>query len=221
MEHIWIIGAGYFGLHALGQLSEHGKQRHFLLADPLGENLEKGEGPNNTLVQTDGITFLNQHLHAGNEPDWIIPALPLHLAAEWCMARLGTGQGRRRHLPPETDLLLPHPIRGENGDIYVSHATFRCPEHCAEPEHVCTVTREPRKKNMSDILENIRLRGFQSLVIRSRQLGPGVGGYRPGQLFDMLNHVRQAKTDCLISTACRCHGVISGVSGGQVGKYYL
>jgi len=211
MEEIWIIGAGYFGIHALRQLAGHGKQRHFLLADPLVENLEKGRGPRNTLVRTDGISFLNEHLYAGNEPDWIVPALPLHLAAEWCFAQIGEDHVRRVFLPPDADRFFSNPMRGKNGDIYVSHATFRCPESCEEPEAICTMTRKPRKQNMFDLLGQIRMPDFQSLVVRSHQLEAGVGGYRPAQLFDMRRHVRHATKNLLVSTSCRCHGVVTAM----------
>ncbi len=212
MEKIWIIGTGHFGHHALRKLSENHNDRQFTLVDPVRANLEQVRGPNRVPEQADGADFLHQHLHAGNGPDWIIPALPIHLAAEWCLLRLGAGRLCRTGLPPETDQLLPNPMRGNNGDIYVSHATFRCPEDCAEPRNICTVTRELRKQNMFEILGDIQLQAFQSLVIRSHQLGPGIGGYRPVQLFDLLAQVENARTDMLISTACRCHGVITGVT---------
>lgn len=208
MQNIWIIGTGYFGRHALRKLS--GKNRHFVLADPVRANLDPLKAPNCTLEQADGVAFLEQHLHDGNEPDWIIPALPVHLAAEWCLLRLG-GPFCRIPLPSEMEHQLPNPVRGDGGDIYVSHATFRCPDDCAEPRNICTVTREPRKQNMFEVLEDIRMPRFQSWVIRSHQLGPGIGGYRPGQLFELLDQVKNAENSLLVSTACRCHGVVTGL----------
>ncbi|QTA86461.1 potassium transporter [Desulfonema magnum] len=211
MKEIWIIGTGHFGLHALRKLSNNHEKKHFVLVDPLRENLHQGRGPNRTLEQSDGADFLNQHLRSENAPDWIIPALPVHLAAEWCLLRLGANQLCRVSLPHEILPLLPNPIQGDSGDIYVSHATFRCPDDCAEPRNICTVTRAPRKQNMFELLENTDLPSFESLVIRSHQLGPGVGGYRPEQLFTLLNQVINAKGRVLVSTACRCHGVVTGL----------
>ncbi|MDM8522443.1 potassium transporter [Desulfococcaceae bacterium HSG8] len=207
MKKIWIIGSGHFGLNALRILSGNNEKRHFVLVDPVRKNLEQ---PNCTLEQADGAAFLAQHLYPGSEPDWIIPALPVHLAAEWCLLRMGREQLWRISLP-EIKPLLPNPVRGEAGDIYVSHATFRCPDDCAEPRRTCTVTGKSRKQNMFDILKDIRFPLFQSLVIRSFQLAPGVGGYAPGQLFELLNQVKNARNDLLISTACRCHGVVTGL----------
>ncbi|MFW5854418.1 MAG: potassium transporter, partial [Thermodesulfobacteriota bacterium] len=77
---------------------------------------------------------------------------------------------------------------------------------------ICTATGEPRKPNLFDVLRNTPFPEFHSRVIRSRQLGPGVGGYRPRQLFDLLDQLDQIKGDVLVATACRCHGVLTGIA---------
>jgi hypothetical protein len=210
MKKIWIVGAGHFGLRALKKLSENQDKNRFVLVDPLRENLEQGKISNCRIEQEDGVVFLEKYLHPENAPDWIIPALPLHLAAEWCLRRLER-QAVRIPLPPELEPILPNPMRGNTGDMYVSHATFRCPDDCPEPRNICTVTQKPRKKNLFEILGNIRLPGFQSFVIRSHQLGAGIGGYRPQQLFDLLNRAENTEGNLIISTACRCHGVMTGI----------
>ena len=211
MEKIWIIGAGHFGLLALKRLSASRKDRHFTLVDPARKALDSLSSERVDTEQADGVTFLAHHLRQQDAPDWIIPALPVHLAAEWCLARSGPERLRRISLPPETDLLLPNPMRGESGDVYVSHATFLCPDDCPEPRNICTVTQQPRKQNMSDLLGGVSLPGFDALVIQSRQLGPGVGGYRPASLFRLLSQVEKSEKNLLMSTACRCHGVITGL----------
>jgi hypothetical protein len=106
---------------------------------------------------------------------------------------------------------LSHARQGENGDMYVSHANLRCPEDCAEPWDICTITRAPRNQNMFDLLENVRLPPFKSLVIRSYQIMPGIGGYKPEQLSDLFSHLENIHGEILVSTACRCHGVITGI----------
>jgi hypothetical protein len=211
MEEIWIIGVGQFGFIAFDRLSKSGKERRFVLVDPVKKNLLRCKGPNVVLEQADGVAFLDQHLTAANSPDWIIPALPVHLAAEWFLLRLGTERIRRVTLPPEIERLLPNPIRGSDGNIYVSHADFRCPDDCAEPRGVCTVTGEPRKRNMFEILGDIRLAPFKALAIRSHQLGAGIGGYRTKHLFALFDKVELARGQLLVSTACRCHGVITAL----------
>jgi hypothetical protein len=212
MEEIWIIGVGQFGALAYHRLSERGKKRRFVLVDPNKENLLRCEGPHATLEQSDGVVFLSKGLgEKGREPDWIIPALPVHLAAEWILSRLALEGVHRISIPREIEPLLPNPMRGSEGNIYVSHADFRCPDDCAEPRDLCTATHKPRKQDMFDLLGELRINPFQSMVIRSYQLGPGIGGYRPKQLFALLEGVEQTSGPVLVSTACRCHGVITAL----------
>jgi hypothetical protein len=211
MEEIWIIGIGRFGFLAFQRLSRAGEKRRFVLVDPIENNLLRCEGPTCTREQAEGVAFLREHLRREDGPDWIIPALPVHLAAEWLLLRLGPDQVRRIPLPPEMDRLLPNPLRGPEGNLYVSHADFRCPDDCAEPRDICTFTGEKRKQNMFDLLGGFTFQAFRSLNIRSRQLGPGIGGYRRKSLFSLLESVQDSKGPLMVSTACRCHGVITGM----------
>jgi hypothetical protein len=211
MKTIWIIGIGKFGWSAYRKLSEASENTYFVLADPLQENLQRAKGPYCDLIKSDGIIFLKQNLHTTNKPDWIIPALPVHLAAEWCLSKLGTLRLRRCEIPSVSDALIPNSMRGQDGNIYTSHANFKCPDNCEEPDAFCTVTREPRKKNMFALLNELNISHFRSKVIRSHQLGPGIGGYRPEQLFMLLAEIRRSRTPLLVSTACRCHGVVTGL----------
>ncbi len=57
MEEIWIIGTGHFGLHALRKLSNNHEKRHFVLVDPLRENLHQGRGPVAPLNSRTGQPF--------------------------------------------------------------------------------------------------------------------------------------------------------------------
>ncbi len=157
----------------------------------------------------EGVSFLVNRLEREN-PDWIVPALPLHLVFNWLLAKLGD-TAKRVELPSDLDQGLPHPLRGKEGDIYVTRATWRCPEDCPEPGDICTVTKEKRPVDMFKLLGDTRFQDFQPLVIRSHQLAPGVGGYRPQALLELLEAVRQAATPVMVCTACRCHGVVSGL----------
>jgi hypothetical protein len=211
MEEIWIIGVGHFGFIAFQRLSKTGKDRHFVLVDPVEEHLLRCKSPTATLEVSDGLDFCEKHLKKGRQPDWIIPALPVHLAAEWVLLHLGPTRLRRIPLPAELDALVPNPIRGSEGNLYLSHADFRCPADCDEPRDICTVTRELRKQNMFELLGNLNLEPFEALNIRSHQLGPGIGGYRPEQLFELMENVKQSQGSIVLSTACRCHGVMTGL----------
>jgi hypothetical protein len=211
MEEIWIIGVGRFGQIAFQRLSDAGEDRHFVLVDPEAEKLQRYKDTTATLEVSDGVEFLEKCLKIGRKPDWIIPALPVHLAAEWILLHLGPTRLRRVPLPSELDPLVPNPIRGSEGNLYVSHADFKCPADCDEPRDICSITRKRRHQNMYDLLLNLSIKPFYSLNIRSYQLGPGIGGYRAEQLLEMKTTVEQATGPVLLSTACRCHGVITGM----------
>ena len=158
----------------------------------------------------DGIAYLNTHLKSGNLPAWIVPALPVHLAWEWCRMQLEQEVLIPLDISSKIDGLLPNPMRGPEGNIYVSHADFICPAHCNEPHDTCTVTQQPQKLEMYKLLSQLRFKDFSSLVIQSHQLGPGVGGYGPGALLSLIERIEVQKTPFLLSTACRCHAVITG-----------
>jgi hypothetical protein len=226
MENVWIIGAGRFGSLAVNRLSgQHGDWK-FLLVDPVKErlirlkgthitsNLTCGVPPDVTVEHADGIRFLYDHLTPRTRVSWIIPCLPVHLAWEWCALKLGPDRLVRTPLSSGVDDLLPNPFHGENGDVYASNADFLCPDNCLEPEELCTVTGHPRKKDMFKRLEGLVYQDFLPMVVRSRQLGPGIGGYRPEQLFSLLGKIKARKGRLLVCTACRCHGVMTGAQRG-------
>ena len=211
MKVLWIIGIGTFGLLAADRLEKVYPHHNLVLVDTVKKHLIRAKGLNRSLKNTDGVSYLLSNLHPGKGPDWIIPALPVHLLAEWTIARLKPEGFERIRIPGEAMKCLPNLIEGKNGDVYVSHADFICPDDCPEPGNVCYVTGQKRKRNMFDLLNEIKLPGFHPIVVRSHQLAPGVGGYRPEKLFQVLQQISETKTAILLITACRCHGVITGV----------
>ena len=211
MKDIWIIGVGQFGLHAARNLARQFPRTRLIMVDPVEDHLLRAGGPNRSLVIADGVEYAVRHLSCPeNGPEWIVPALPIHLAAQWCLRRQRP-RLRRWPLPRTLDRHVPNPLRGRDGDLYASHATFTCPASCSEPADVCSVTGESRKKNMFEILADLDLPPFESFVIRSRQLGPGIGGYRPAELFALDKRIADRRGGILLSTACRCHGVVTGL----------
>ncbi len=142
-------------------------------------------------------------------PDWVVPAVPVHLAWEWCRLTLGINRLKTCPLPEDIDGCLPHPMRGTDHQIYVSHADFLCSPNCSEPDERCTVTGKPRKKDMFRLIANLKLPEVVSFVIQSRQLGPGTGGYTPADLYALADRISSHNGRCLVATACRCHGVIT------------
>ena len=211
METVWIIGVGQFGSYAVNRLSKQYKDWQFVLVDQVKENLFKAKGPNIAIEHSDGVSFLNDCLEPGTKVSWIIPSLPVHLAWEWCRLKTGPDRLVRTRLSSGIDPLLPNPMHGTNGDVYTSNADFICPVDCSEPKDICTVTKRPRKQDMFARLEELQYKEYYPIVLRSMQLAPGIGGYSPGQLFSFFKKTQQHKGLLLLCTACRCHGVITGV----------
>ena len=91
MKEIWIIGAGRFGCMAADRLTGKIKDLHLVLVDLKAEKLHEAEGPGRTLIEADGAAYMAEHLPKGKEhhPDWIVPAVPIHLAVEWRMLDQG------------------------------------------------------------------------------------------------------------------------------------
>ena len=64
MEEIWIIGVGQFGLLALHRLSKSNKERHFVMVDPVKENLffakdaSQARARLSNIVKTGDLVFL-------------------------------------------------------------------------------------------------------------------------------------------------------------------
>lgn len=215
---IWIIGAGTFGRRAVRQLAQSGEPHEITLVDPDPHALNQADLPGLIKVEADGVAFLAEHLRHSAEPDWIVPALPVHLAWEWALKKLtqtpGEKQGKapliRKVLPAALAAALPNAMAGDSGDIYVSHADFICPAHCNEPDHFCTKTGDPRKEDLFRLLARLGAPDLPAFVIQSLQLGPGLGGYQPAVLFDLADRLEQHRGPCFVATACRCHGVVTG-----------
>jgi hypothetical protein len=102
---------------------------------------------------------------------------------------------------------LPFAWRGPAEELYLSLSTWRCPDDCPEPVGSCFVTGLPREYCLYDYLANFSLQDYIFLVIRSRQLAPGVGGFRPEDLWQLRRQILNSKGKIIISTACCCHGV--------------
>ena len=240
METVWIIGAGKFGLRAAKLLAKQGGAYKITIVDQDRESLKQAGELGCRTETADAVDFLVDHLPPGEGtdrlasdqlnsdrinsdrirservtsdrklPDWIVPAVPVHLAWEWCLRSLGPDRIAPEDLPGEMEALLPNPMRGAGPDLYVSHADFLCPPNCNEPDDKCTKTGEPRKEDMFRLLAGIAFSGITPFVIQSIQLGPGVGGYRPRTLMDVRDRISRHRGDFFLATACRCHGVLSG-----------
>ena len=207
-----VIGCGHFGSRAAKKLLQKDPHSEIIVVDKSRRALQKISRLPIHTVACDGISYLNQFLSEGRKANYIIPAVPFHLAFEFILSQLKPLGGKRKRLPPLSG--LPNPILGKTGDLYMSFANFLCSEDCPEPAQYCFATTKKRPKPLYQIL-NAMQGAFESKVIRSQQLGPGIGGFRPEALLALLEGTKKKRNSdqlILISTASRCHGVTSALS---------
>jgi hypothetical protein len=213
--NVWVIGCGKFGSKAVTQLLRSAPDVSITVADPNPEKLVPWDG-RVEIVIGDGIEFMTRHLKAEPWPEWIIPAAPVHVAYRWILENASGVRLETIPVPEPFVPALPNPFRGKAGELFLSFADFLCPEDCPEPADTCTVTGHPRKENLYTLLENLSRFGWPSVVIRSRLLFPGVGGYPPRALYEMKNRIENIEGTFLLSTACRCHGVLHALKAGRI-----
>ena len=206
-----IIGCGHFGRRAAEQLLKKDPRSRIIAVDKNREAVKKlSRLPIETIVGN-GLSYLNRFLSEGRGVDYIIPAAPFHLAYEFILRRLKPYGAKRVKVPMVKG--LPNPVLGKTGDLYTSLADSLCPEDCPGPAQYCTVTRRKREKPLYQILKDLN-GPFESEVIISQQLSPGVGGFRLKAVLALSGEIEKRKNSrrlILISTASRCHGVTSAL----------
>jgi len=210
MERFWIIGFGKVGQRALRRLRKRFPDAAITIVEPRYPRPPEGLGAAHW-HSGDGIAFLleNPLIDEDGSSPWIVPALPRHLAYEWVAARLReSGFFKPCAVPEKMIPQLPNTFKGPEGQVYMSNADFICPENCNEPKKKCLVTGKSRPYCLYDHLARIESEGYRSLVVRSFQLAPGVGGYRGKQLTTILSAVQIQPGKYLVSTASKCHGVM-------------
>jgi hypothetical protein len=210
--HVYlIIGCGHFGSRAAEKLFQKDPHSEIIVVDKSKGALQKVSRLPIQTVACDGIFYLSQFLSEDRKVNYIIPAVPFHLAFEFILSQLKSLRAKRRKIPPLSG--LPNPVSGKTGDLYTSLANFLCSENCPEPAQYCTVTKKKRPNPLYRVLNELE-GAFESRVIRSQQLGPGIGGFQPEALLDLLEYIKERRNPdrlILISTASRCHGVTSAL----------
>jgi len=211
-----IIGCGHFGSRAVEKLLQNYPSSKIVVADKSRRAVQKVSRLPIEIHVSDGISYVSQFFSEGRMADYIIPAVPIHLVYEFILSELKPIGGKRAKLPSLPE--LPNPVIGKKGDLYTSLADFLCSEECPEPAQYCTATRKRRDSPLYKILTDLK-GNFESRVIRSQQLGPGLGGFRPEVMLNLLKHLKGKKNSArmiLISTASRCHGVTSALSFSKI-----
>lgn len=222
---ILVLGAGRFGRLAVERLSARRHPPAFTVVDPDTGRLAAVSGPNVAVAAADAVDYVAERMDAqdaagGGIDEWIVPAVPIHLTCEVIVRRLSRfAPPGRPPVPEAVAERVPHPLRGDHGQLYASNADFICPDDCPEPADHCTVTGRPRPVELFSHLAALDLPGWRIVVLPSRQLAPGVGGYRRSDLLAAEGKVRAAEGPVMIATACRCHGVIDALDIPPVPRY--
>lgn len=207
-----IVGAGHFGQRAAALLT-CAPRTSLWIVDRDADKLKTMGNVGAKRIAEDGVRFLEKHFSQLAPSTFIIPAVPVHLAFEWLRTSVHkNGPAAQVPVPKSYGLHFPHTWNSRDGSLLVSYADFQCPDNCPEPANRCTVTGKSRGTPMYRLLTEREPRGFHVHVIRSRQLAPGVGGYRVRDLKELLGKVSEAgKGKWLVATACKCHGIVTGL----------
>lgn len=217
MRSVWIIGAGQFGTRAVAAARRQTPAVDITLVDGDANQL-RGWPPAVNTVCDDGIAFLTRRLVRDDFPAMIVPAAPIHIAYAWIRRSLkAQTEVVARQIPDTIADRLPNPIQGANGELFVSHAETLCPPNCSESADRCTATGRQRPKDMFRLLGELEIDGYASVVVRSLQMAPGVGGYLPESLFAACAAVARSNDPILLATACRCHAVVHAVHVRSLG----
>jgi len=211
-NEVFIIGAGHFGQRAVDALGAR-QNAPLWVVEKDEEALRAIAGAPVERILDEGAPFLVNSFHLLHARNVIVPAVPIHLAVEWLHLCLKDKLSVLRLKVPESmKPLLPHTWEGSEGSLLVSYADFRCPDDCPEPADHCTVTGKKRGTPLHALLEGMTPPEYRIHVLRSRQLAPGVGGYRVGDLQELLGRVKLGgEGKWLVATACKCHGVVSAL----------
>ncbi len=196
-----IAGFGKFGRLAFDRIRSAYPDCSFIVVE---SDLGKIESlPNCSMVNSDVISFLLANESELSE-DIVIPMVPFHLAAAYVLA---AGGCRETALPPSVEARVPNPYLLNESNILCTKADFLCPDDCPEGE-TCTVTGLPREPLYED-LKLLKSPDWTTLIQRSFQILPGVGGYPFRDLKNLLEKIRPGLN--LIATACKCHGTVTAV----------
>ncbi len=212
MTQVFIVGFGKFGNLALAQWRRRGEKARIWIIDHRPEALSGKENLPGIRVLSDGPQFLTRYQESIKDNDWIIPALPIHLAWKWLTLNLRKRPGYKTVVPPGSfGLHLPYCQQSGEG-LFLSYADFICPENCPAPLTHCFKTKKKRTVPLWKFIADQRGPKVALEVIESRQLAPGVGGFPFGELRKLQTRAQMSRPPFFVATACRCHGVIHGLT---------
>jgi hypothetical protein len=214
MPRYLILGAGKFGRLALQRLAPD-EDASFLVVDESKEALAEAQAlvDNNRVrvIQGEAVAFLLKFLKDNPPWEWTVPMVPVHVAFQWLWQGPLAGLGWHQvEVPEALARLAPYAERGEHGELYLSRATHLCPDDCPETD-ICPVSGESREVPLYVELASLKIPDYRIMVLPSRQLAPGVGGYPGAWLPALGQELASLEGKVLIATACRCHGVVNAI----------
>jgi hypothetical protein len=212
LSRIFIIGFGKVGREILPWVKEHWSKDKVWIIDHDPSALTREKSLHGLAVLADGLQFLTRYQDWIRNEDWIIPALPIHLAWHWLTLNLKASL-KVQSIRPETRLGAQLPYKSYMGHgLLVSYADFVCPDRCPAPIGRCYKTRRTRPLPLWRLLETKSPSRGILHVIESRQMAPGMGGYPFSELRKVLARAIETGPPFFVATACRCHGVINGLT---------
>jgi hypothetical protein len=181
--------------------------------DKNEDRIESIEVPRIEKIVSDGINFIVKNMQALSPSSLIVPAVPVHLASEWLKKYLEKHGWKIKpsKVPEEVLPHLPYSWQGTGGTLLISYSDFLCPDDCPEPTGHCPVTGESRSEPLHELLNRLMVPRYKVHIIRSRQLAPGLGGYKVEDLNNLYKKVSLGEGRWLVGTACKCHGALTGV----------
>ncbi len=202
MKYI-VLGCGKFGKLAINRLRGHFKCPTTIIAidvnpEPLKDLSFDVIGMEGYAVEVLGSIELD-------DDDILIPMVPFHFAVKFWLAK-DSGL-EESPLPEGIDGQVPHPFIVNDSTLVCSKADFICPDDCPEGE-TCTVTGKYREPLFEE-LSRTKAPGWKTIVLRSRQILPGIGGYSAHSLYELGAEFQEGPN--LLATSCKCHGVITAL----------
>ncbi len=211
MSQLFLVGFGKVGKTLLPQVVRLWGKNRIWIIDHNQETLNRKEALAGIRVLGDGPQFLTRYQAWIRDEDWIIPSLPVHLAWKWLELNLGPHKPKAVAPPPTLGSLLPYSQALGKG-LLLSYADFVCPDHCPAPLDHCFKTKKRRSLPLWNYLATRSCPEGTLEVIESRQMAPGMGGYPFGELRRVLKRALEAGPPFYVATACRCHGVVNGLT---------
>jgi hypothetical protein len=196
-----IAGFGKFGRLAFDRIRSTQPDSSFIVVESDPGKIQSL--PNCSMVNSDVTSFLLENESVLSE-DIVIPMVPFHLTAAYVLAAGGCSPTT---LPSSIEARVPNPYLLNENTVLCTKADFMCPDDCPEGE-TCTVTGLPRVPLYED-LELLKSPDWTTLIQRSFQILPGVGGYPFQDLKNLVENIRPGLN--LIATACKCHGTVTAV----------